>query len=93
MRIIIDIGHARNTGSRGLHNFNEHEYCSLLATPLAAALKADGHNVTVIDYPEASNRADLNATITAINEQRDIDLVISLHTNWAETHAREANLE
>ena len=82
MHIIIDIGHASGTGARG-NGAEEHEESVLTAAALANALRARNHEVTVLDFPELPNRADLNATIAAANNMRAA-LGISLHMDASE---------
>ena len=64
--IIIDIGHARNTGAVGC-GLQEHTRCGQIAGHLRAKLEAAGYMVTVIDFPDKDNRADLVATAEAAN--------------------------
>lgn len=64
--IIIDIGHARGTGARG-NGMEEHARCEQIAGQLRRKLEAAGYKVTVLDFPDKSNRADLVATVKAAN--------------------------
>ena len=64
--IIIDIGHARNTGAVGC-GLQEHTRCGQIAGHLRAKLEDAGYKVTVLDFPDKSNRADLVATVKAAN--------------------------
>lgn len=76
MRIAIDIGHARRTGSAG-NGLQEHESAAALARLLAGYL-SNTHEVEIIDFPNLSNSADLAETVRAINLD-DFDFSISLH--------------
>ena len=77
MNIALDIGHANNTGSVG-NSLEEHATAKVIAEHLAPMLRAQGHKVTVIDFPKMSNSADLTATVKAINAG-GYDISISLH--------------
>lgn len=77
MNIALDIGHANNTGSRG-NGLEEHATASVIVDHLAPMLRAQGHNVTIIDYPYMDNDDDLAATVKAINAG-GFDISISLH--------------
>lgn len=77
MNIAIDIGHAHNTGARG-NGLEEHAVATTIADHLAPMLRAQGHKVTIIDYPGKSNREDLNATIRTANAG-GYDIGISIH--------------
>lgn len=79
--IIIDIGHARNTGAVGC-GLQEHTRCGQIATHLQRKLGAAGHIVTVVDFPDKSNRADLAATVEVANRHH-CDFGISLHMDAA----------
>ena len=79
--IIIDIGHARNTGAVGC-GLQEHTRCGQIAGHLRAKLEAAGYMVTVIDFPDKSNRADLVATVEAANSL-PCAFGISLHMDAA----------
>lgn len=76
-KICIDVGHAAGTGATG-NGLEEHGVAVQIATSLARYLRVSGHTVSVIDYPQLSNAADLNATVRAINAG-DYDLSVSLH--------------
>ncbi len=80
--IVIDIGHARNTGARG-NGYEEHARCGQTAARLAERLRAAGYAVTVLDYPERTNRGDLAATVAAANGIGRVDFGISLHMDAA----------
>lgn len=80
--IIIDIGHARNTGASG-NGLQEHTRCGQIAGQLQRKLEAAGYAVTVLDFPDKSNRADLVATVEAANAL-PCDFGISLHMDAAE---------
>ena len=80
--IIIDIGHARGTGARG-NGMEEHARCEIIATFLAARLRNDGYAVTVLDYPDSTNSADLVATVKAANGISRAAFGISLHMDAA----------
>lgn len=79
--IIIDIGHARGTGARG-NDQEEHDRCTKIAAALQRALTAHKLRVSVLDYPELSNSADLTATATAANAT-EAALGVSLHMDYA----------
>lgn len=79
--IIIDIGHARNTGAVG-SGLQEHTRCGQIAGHLRAKLEAAGYMVTVIDFPDKDNRADLVATAEAAN-RLPCTFGISLHMDAA----------
>lgn len=81
MKIAIDIGHANGTDARGL--FGERQITRQVAPMLAGLLREAGHEVDVLDFPALSNRADLSATIAAINEG-GYDLSVSLHCDDAD---------
>lgn len=90
MKIALDIGHANGTGSAS-NGVDEHEYCSAMASILAAQLK-DRHDVKIFDFPHLSNSADLAATVKTINAG-EFDLVISLHCDSSgNTDARGAHV-
>lgn len=77
LRIAIDVGHARGTGARG-NGLEEHAVAEVLARHLQVALEGQGHTVRVFDYPQLSNRADINETVRAVNCWC-ADLGVSLH--------------
>lgn len=76
-KICIDIGHAAGTGATG-NGLEEHGVAVQIAAHLARYLRERGHAVSVIDYPQLSNAADLNATVRAVNAG-NYDLSVSLH--------------
>ena len=80
--IIIDIGHARGTGARG-NGLEEHARCELIAAHLSDNLRAAGYAVTVLDYPDRTNSADLVATVKAANGISNAAFGISLHMDAA----------
>lgn len=82
MKIALDIGHANGTGARG-NGLEEHAVAEEITRYLRDILKALGHTVTVIDYPEAGNLADLNATIREAN-RGDFDFGISIHCDCSD---------
>lgn len=75
--IIIDIGHANGTGSRGFGR-EEHASNEIVAQHLQRQLVEAGVNVIVLDFPEKDNSTDLNLTKSTAN-QIGADLLISLH--------------
>lgn len=81
MNIALDIGHAKGTGARG-NGLEEHATASVIANHLAPMLRAQGHNVSVIDFPRLDNDDDLAATVKAINAG-GFDISISLHCDSA----------
>lgn len=82
--IIIDIGHANGTGAKSM-GYEEHETCCAIARYLREYLESAGHTVTIIDYPEMSNRDDLTATIRKANAMADqTDFGISLHCDCSD---------
>lgn len=83
MNIALDIGHANNTGSRG-NGLEEHATASVIVDHLAPMLRAQGHNVTVIDYPYMDNDDDLEATVKAINAG-GYDISISIHCDSSDS--------
>lgn len=82
--IIIDIGHADGTGARSCYDpsIEEHATCVPVGKRLAEILRARGHEVDVLDFPEQSNSSDLNSTISKANAL-GADLLISLHRDAA----------
>lgn len=84
MNIALDIGHANNTGARGLDGLEEHSTAKTIAYHLAYMLRARGHAVTIIDFPRLSNGADLTATVEAINAG-GYDISISLHCDSSDS--------
>ncbi len=89
--IIIDIGHARNTGAVGC-GLQEHARCEQIAGHLRHKLEAAGYVVTVLDFPDKSNRADLVATAEAAN-RLPCTFGISLHMDAASTTVEEVDEE
>lgn len=83
MNIALDIGHANNTGSRG-NGLEEHATAMTIANHLAPMLSAQGHTVTIIDFPRLSNGADLKAAVEAINAG-GYDISISLHCDSSDS--------
>ena len=77
MNIALDIGHAKGTGARG-NGLEEHATAMTIADHLAPMLRAQGHNVEIIDFPRLDNDDDLAATVRAINAG-GFDISISLH--------------
>jgi len=77
-KVIIDIGHARGTGARG-NGIGEHERCERIGAELAELLRAGGIEAVVLDYPDKSNRADLEATARAANSAQGVAFGLSLH--------------
>lgn len=85
--IIIDIGHANGTGAKSM-GCEEHKTCCAIATHLREQLESTGHSVTVIDFPEMSNRDDLNATVREANAMADqSDFGVSLHCDCSDNKA------
>lgn len=82
MNIALDIGHAKGTGARG-HGLEEHAVATTIVDHLFTALKDQGHNVHVIDFPSMSNTEDLNATIRAANAG-GYDFGISIHCDCSD---------
>lgn len=81
-RIALDIGHANGTGATG-NGLKEHEVSEKIARLVVAMLReVEGLEVEVFDFPEQSNRADLNATISAVNAG-SFDAVVSFHCDCA----------
>lgn len=83
MNIALDIGHANNTGSRG-NGLEEHATAKTIADHLAPMLRAQGHAVSVIDFPRMDNDDDLAATVRAINAG-GYDISISLHCDSSDS--------
>ena len=88
--IIIDIGHARGTGARG-NGMEEHARCEIIAGHLADKLRAGGYAVTVLDYPDGTNSADLVATVKAANGISNASFGISLHMDAASRPVEETD--
>lgn len=89
MKVAIDIGHARNTGAV-CNGLEEHAVVSVIGRELEKLLAGKGHVVDVLDFPELSNKADLNATIKAANAG-GYDIGISLHCDSASRYMVERN--
>lgn len=83
MNIALDIGHANGTGARG-NGLEEHATAMTIADHLAPMLRAQGHNVEIIDFPRLDNDDDLAATVRAINAG-GFDISISLHCDSADS--------
>jgi N-acetylmuramoyl-L-alanine amidase len=82
-KVAIDIGHARGTGATG-NGLQEHEVCAKLAGYVKDMLaNAANIHADIIDFPELSNRADLNASIAAVNAG-GYDAVVSLHCDCSD---------
>ena len=77
MKVAIDIGHARMTGSRGC-GCEEHELCSRMAPILKRMLEEFCMEAVVVDFPDMSNAGDLAETVRAINACK-ADVSVSLH--------------
>lgn len=78
MKIIIDIGHARGTGASA-GGLSEHSICEVIGSLLRGKLIKLGHEVSLLDFPDKTNREDINLTITAANSIKDAGVGISLH--------------
>jgi len=78
MKIIIDVGHARLTGASS-GGLSEHSICESVGGLLRCKLCKLGHEVRLLDFPDKSNREDINLTIAAANSIKDADVGISLH--------------
>ena len=83
MNIALDIGHANNTGSRG-NGLEEHATAKTIADHLAPMLRAQGHNVEIIDFPRMDNDDDLAHTVRVINTGC-FDISISLHCDSSDS--------
>lgn len=81
MKIAIDVGHARNTGARG-NGHEEHDLASNIAEHICNELNEQGFEADYIDFPELSNKADLNRTIQQANSG-GYDIGISIHCDSA----------
>lgn len=89
--IILDIGHARNTGAHG-NGKEEHSESTLLCEELREQFRFEGFRVTTLDFPDLSNADDLRATICAANAQH-ADFGLSLHMDCsANQNARGAHV-
>ena len=83
MNIALDIGHANNTGSRG-NGLEEHATAMTIANHLAPMLSAQGHAVTIIDFPRMDNDDDLAHTVRVINTGC-FDISIFLHCDSSDS--------
>ena len=81
MKIIVDIGHARNTGARG-NGLEEHAVSEEIRKEMVREIKAAGNEVDELDFPHLSNAKDLEATIKEANRMGS-DIGISLHCDSA----------
>lgn len=81
MKIIVDIGHARDTGARG-NGLEEHAVSEGISKELVRELREAGYEVVELDFPHLSNAKDLEATIKEANRLRD-GIGISLHCDSA----------
>ena len=85
-KIALDIGHARATGAAA-NGLQEHEVCARLAHYVKEMLaNAANIHADIIDFPELSNRGDLNAVIQAVNAG-GYDAVVSLHCDCSDNAA------
>ena len=80
--IIIDIGHANNTGARGF-GYEEHELCSIVGKKLKKRIEKHGHKVTLLDFPTLDNKEDLRRTISTANATKGVAFGLSLHMDAA----------
>ena len=85
MKIAIDIGHARGTGARG-NGLEEHAIAESIGSNLRSMLRRSGIESDIIDYPDRSNGADLEATVREINAG-DYDMSVSLHCDCSDNEA------
>lgn len=83
MKIALDIGHADGTGAKW-NGFEEHAVAKRIALSLAVMLDEAGHEIDVIDYPEKTNRDDLNETIRVAN-RGGYDFGVSIHCDYSDT--------
>lgn len=83
MNIALDIGHANGTGARG-NGLEEHATAKTIADHLAPMLRAQGHNVEIIDFPRMDNDDDLAHTVRVINTGC-FDISISLHCDSSDS--------
>jgi hypothetical protein len=68
-KIAIDVGHARHTGAAG-NGLQEHEVVATLAKQVKKILSGQWNiHAEIVDFPEMSNRGDLNAAIARTREQ------------------------
>lgn len=87
MTILIDIGHAQNTGARSLDSkYEEHSLCANLAIYLKRALIDIGYDAKIIDFPDRSNASDLSLTAREANSTPNVACGISLHMDAASTY-------
>lgn len=85
MKIAIDIGHAKGTGTNG-NGYQEHALCAKLGAALKAALegfRVERFEADIIDYPALSNGGDLAAAAKAINAGK-YAACVSLHMDWSD---------
>lgn len=82
MKIALDIGHANGTGARG-NGLEEHAVAEQITGNLAVILRAQGHQVDIIDFAERSNAGDLNETIRRANAG-NYDFGVSIHCDCAD---------
>lgn len=80
--VIIDIGHANGTGARG-NGLEEHAVNVIIGGKLKSLLENYGVKVTVLDFPELDNGAELNKIVKEANKIKDAKLLISLHSDCA----------
>lgn len=79
MKVVIDIGHANGTGSRG-NSLEEHAVSTVVGKYLTRELEKLGHDSITIDFPRESNDHDLSLTVKEANSLADEwDIVVSLH--------------
>lgn len=79
MKVVIDIGHANGTGSRG-NSLEEHAVSVVIGKYLERELGKLGHDGIVLDFPHESNDHDLSLTVKEANSLADEwDVVVSLH--------------
>ena len=85
-KIAIDVGHARATGAIG-NGLQEHDVALMFARYVKDMLCGQEYiHADIIDFPELSNRGDLNAAIKAINAG-GYDAVVSLHCDCSDNEA------
>lgn len=83
MKVVIDIGHANGTGSRG-NSLEEHAVSTVVAKYLERELEHMGHESVTLDFPRESNDHDLALTVKEANTLADeFDIVVSLHCDWS----------
>lgn len=83
-KIIIDIGHVNNSGSRGVDGWEEHASNVIVAKHLEQQLKAKGIEVIVIDFPDMANDPEITKVRNTANSI-GADLLISLHHDASST--------